>query len=72
MYVEQLQKSSHALLAHWCYFKCDELEDVDWKSLKKTKKLRELEPEQVAFIQKSVRMIQAEGMSTTSTCGGMR
>jgi len=64
MYVEHLQEGSYPLLAKWHYYKCDELDEVDWNSLDKTKRLKTLAPEQVAFMRKSVETMRKEGMSS--------
>lgn len=65
MYVENLQKAAYPLLAYWDYYNCDVLEGVDWDALDTTTMLKNLEPEQVAFMERSVQLIQEaeEGMS---------
>ena len=62
MYVEAFQKASHPLLAYWHYYKVDELDSVDWDALHKTKKLKNLEPDQVEFMRKTMLMLRDEGM----------
>jgi hypothetical protein len=62
MYVENFQKASHPLLAYWHYYKCDELDGVDWDALGKTKRLKHLRPYQTAFMRKTAEMMRVEGL----------
>lgn len=64
MYVENFQKASHPLLAYWHYYKCDALEDVDWYALGKTKKVKHLEPDEAAFMRRTVELMREEGAYT--------
>jgi hypothetical protein len=65
MYVENLQKAGYPMLAYWDYYKCDIFEDVDWDALGTTTKLKMLDPEQVAFMERSAQLMREaeEGMT---------